>query len=63
MSLRNQPRRTDTSGAYTRIVLPPRPRAEATAAPVRACGWGRFSLGGDELRVRAWLYRRLGVGT
>jgi hypothetical protein len=62
MSLRHQPSRTDTSGAYTRTILPPRPRAEAASAPVRVCAWARRGLGGDELRVRAWLWRRLGVG-
>ncbi|WP_143662798.1 hypothetical protein [Streptomyces sp. CB03238] len=52
-------RTTTDSGGYTRTILPPRrPRSAAPApAPVP---WPMF--GGDELRVRAWLWRTLGVG-
>lgn len=55
MSLR-RPRRTDTD-VPTRTIFP---RAYGwPAAPVWR-GW--LPLGGDELRVRAWLWRVLGVG-
>ncbi|WP_329224250.1 hypothetical protein OG352_39770 (plasmid) [Streptomyces sp. NBC_01485] len=51
-------RTTETSG-YTRTVLPPL-RHEWNSQTVM---WRRLSLlGGDELRVRAFLWRVLGVG-
>ncbi|MFI1890737.1 hypothetical protein [Streptomyces jumonjinensis] len=50
-------RRTTDPGGYTRTILPPRcPAWQQTAAPT----W--LGPGGDELRVRAWLWRTLGVG-
>lgn len=52
-------RRTTESGSYTRTILPPLQHqwTESTA-----CAWPWLGLGGDELRVRAWLWRFLGVG-
>jgi hypothetical protein len=51
------PRTTDPGG-YTRTILPPlRPQWAPTVL-----WWRRPALGGDELRVRAWLWRVLGVG-
>ncbi|MFF5491533.1 hypothetical protein [Streptomyces virginiae] len=52
-------RRTTESGGYTRTTLPPL-RHHWTGTAVM---WRRWTpLGGDELRVRAFLWRVLGVG-
>ena len=51
-----QPQTTDVQ---TRTTLPPR-RHQWTPTVV----WSRWpDLGGDELRVRAWLWRHFGIGT
>ncbi|MET8566164.1 hypothetical protein ABZV75_38485 [Streptomyces flaveolus] len=49
-------RRPTDPGGYTRTVLPAPRQWPATARP-----W-LLALGGDELRVRAYLWRLLGVG-
>ncbi|MEV5567660.1 hypothetical protein AB0L54_33115 [Streptomyces sp. NPDC052196] len=50
-------RRTPEVGGYTRTILPPRTPMWPT---VSLRSWG--PLGGDELRVRRFLWRVLGVG-
>ncbi|MFJ8314046.1 MULTISPECIES: hypothetical protein [unclassified Streptomyces] len=50
-------RRTTEAGGYTRTILPPRSPMWPESA---LRGWPPF--GGDELRVRQFLWRVLGVG-
>lgn len=51
-------RRPIEFGGYTRTTLPP---IRHQWAPT-VVWWRRSGLGGDELRVRAFLWRVLGVG-